>query len=148
MALEAKEIKRQAIRVDEELLFFGKNSNDIIVALYELSNIIKSEDSNLAKVISSYRDAYISNSGEITNKFKDLSSIMHTYADKTLGNEETIVSEVENIKAALADLSDDNVLSSRTSNLFQERTQVVNKYNGIDMGVPSVEPEISPDAFN
>ena len=94
MEITAKEIERQAGRVDEEVVNFYKSANAVINMLLEMTNIVKSDDSNLARTIDTYTTHYIKLQTTIKNNFGNLANIMHEYASRTLQNEETTAEEV------------------------------------------------------
>lgn len=87
MEITAKEIERQATRLDEEAAIFDASCNTIIKRLHSMEEIVKSDDSNLARRIGEYANAYIQLHGNLAKKFQNLAGIMHKYAADTLANE-------------------------------------------------------------
>ena len=102
--ISAIEIQRQRTRVLEEIENFIRSSNTIIKRLGSLSRTVMSEDSNLAKQINLYQEAYIRIQGSIETSFGNLAGVMHTYATQALQNEEQTQQEVTTLENSLNDL--------------------------------------------
>ena len=107
MEFTAKEIKRQATRIEEEVVHFDNSVNLIIRALSDMQNIVRSEDSNLAHTIELYQNSYEDIHGNIKREFKQLAQKMHSYADRTIANEENISEDVSNLNAAVNNVTEE-----------------------------------------
>jgi len=100
MEITAKEIERQATRVDEEVNNFYSSCNSVIKRLEEMESIVKSDDSYLSNKIGEYIQAYITLQSTVKNEFSNLAKTMHSYASNTLKNESSMQDEVQKITNA------------------------------------------------
>ena len=95
MKITAKEIERQATRVEEELEIFSRDYNEVVKAFMSMCRIVSSDDSNLSDVLNSYGNSYVSVHAYMNDQYRKLAQFMHEYAAQTIANEETTAAKVE-----------------------------------------------------
>ena len=126
MEITAKEIERQAGRVDEEVVNFDRSANVVIKMLMEMSNIVKSDDSNLSKTIDTYTNHFIRLQTNVKNNFGNLANIMHQYASRTLKNEELTSEEVSKASSNMEEINSNISSNSIAGNSNSEVTRINN----------------------
>lgn len=97
--INAKEIERQASRLEEQIEKFKVHASDVVSALNKITVILQStdEDSNLKNITDSYM-WYIQYSKEnLSEVIPQLASIMHSYAEKTISNETITAEKINDI---------------------------------------------------
>ena len=94
MEITAKEIERQAGRIDEQVERYYQALNRVILDLRDASNIVPPGDSDLGKKMRQCSDTFMNLQGVTKVKFQQLSSIMHKYASETIANEEQTSTDV------------------------------------------------------
>ncbi len=105
MEITAKEIERQAGRIDEQVERYYQALNRVILYLRNASMIVQSEDSNLSKTLRQYSDTCMNLQGVTKVKFQQLSSIMHKYASETIANEEQTSTDVSALDKTLEEVN-------------------------------------------
>jgi len=120
MNFDAKEIERQAGRIDDQLLIFSSKMKIVIDSLDQMSTITKSEDSALSTELNEYYETYLTLQSSLSTNFKMLSNTMHTYASKTIKNEESLTSDVvsantelETVNSMLNTVNDDWIINMK-----------------------------------
>ena len=95
--LEASEIERQAGALDaqKERCYNIYNAN--IKRLYDISKVVRSEDSNLASTVERYANSYIRIQANMKQSFTSLANKMREYARQTVQNETQTSEEVETL---------------------------------------------------
>ncbi len=120
MEITAKEIERQAgrleVQTDKAIRVYNMRINE----LYTIGTIVESEDSNLAATVRRFKDTYQNVSVQMDRKFKNLASVMHQYAANTIANENDTSSAVQSINANLSAI-EDSLASSNDEGLGSER---------------------------
>ena len=116
MEITAKEIERQASRIDEQAERYYNTLSRITNSLRISSDIVRStEDSDLSRKLQVAADQchYTKNSAK--KKFHELSAIMHKYASDTIANEErssenisTISNNIEELNSSISNIDTGN----------------------------------------
>ena len=104
MDTSAKEIKRQAGRVEEQLTKFLNSAYNVRGELENIVEVVISEDSQLARTITNTATTLDALESKMQANFDKLAQIMHKYADETLGNEEVTTDETAAINNELEDI--------------------------------------------
>lgn len=105
MDISAKEIDRQQGRVREQLTKFVSASGNISGEIAIASEIIKSEDSELAQTLNKTNDAINNLQSKMVSNFTKLADLMLQYSQKTIANEEQAIEDSSNINNELDELN-------------------------------------------
>ena len=103
--ISAKEINRQAGRLQEQVQKYEKCSYNVKGELDRMQRFVQSEDSNFAKVLGEYRNAYQALETQIRRQFTDISKIMAQYAEKTTQNEQEVSQYVTKLSRKINDIN-------------------------------------------
>ncbi len=106
MEITAKEIERQAGRLEEQTEKAITIYNSRAGKLHHIASIIESEDSKLASTIERFKETHENVANQMEQKFRNLAKIMHEYAAQTIANETDTSSEVESLNANLSAIED------------------------------------------
>lgn len=110
MNISAKEINRQQGRVREQLTKFVSASGNISGEIANASEIIKSEDSELAQTLDKTNEAINNLQSKMVSNFTKLANLMLQYSNNTIENEENAVADSTQINNDLEEI--DSVLDS------------------------------------
>lgn len=89
------EVKRQANRVLEQNTKFKNSSAKLFEELTAIAKEVKSEDSDLAKTIELYANAYNELKDKLTAKYTLLANKMNDWVAKTEANEENVTKMIK-----------------------------------------------------
>ena len=103
--INAKEIERQAGRLDTQNVIFTKKVRDVINNLDNIATTVKSEDSSLSIEINKLSQNYVILENKLSTNFKNLALIMHNYAKKSLSLDQTVTNEVKSTNTNLDNIS-------------------------------------------
>lgn len=104
MVITAKEIKRQAGRLNEQVEHLDSTVRTMNCELEGLANRIESEDSSLANSIIKLRNSLEKVNRKISKNFTEVASVMDKYAKETKENEEIIKSDLSKINNRLQEI--------------------------------------------
>ncbi|HJJ17595.1 MAG TPA: hypothetical protein OIM63_05910 [Bacilli bacterium] len=104
--LEASEIERQAGALDtqKERCYSIYNAN--IKRLYNISKIVRSEDSNLASTVERYANSYIRIQANMKQSFTSLANKMRDYVYQTVQNETQASDEIETLNTSINEIEE------------------------------------------
>ena len=105
MNITAKEIERQAGRVDVQVERLSSNISTMKAELRSVVNITKSEDSSLSRDAQQTIDTLVTLEKNIRKNFTKLAGIMHDYSNKTITNEGDMAVEVKQINSTMEDIA-------------------------------------------
>lgn len=112
LATSAKEIRRQSVRIKEQIDKFMRYDGKMHGDLQEISaRISPTEDSSLHQKLVQLSTIYNMFYTEIRDSYNELAAAMERYADRTIENEEQEQGQVEETGDALQDII--NMLSSK-----------------------------------
>ena len=105
MNITAREIERQAGRVEEQVEKLSDNITTMKAELRSVVNITKSEDSSLARDASQTIEVLTTLDRNIKKNFIKLARIMHDYSNKTITNEGDMAVEVKRINSSMEEIA-------------------------------------------
>ena len=104
--LEASEIERQAGALDAQKDRCCNIYDANIKRLYNISNVVKSEDSNLALIVKRYANAYLKIELKMDKSFTDLANKMRDYVNQTVQNETQASDEIEALNTSINEIEE------------------------------------------
>lgn len=117
--INANEIERQSKRVYEQTVNCSHRISQIIENLDDISNLVKSEDSNLSNEIIKLIQIYSTLDKKIYEKFRNVASIMDNYAKKSLHIDNVVTQEVKSSNSNLDTISSQlNSLNNDVPEIF------------------------------
>lgn len=99
----AKEIERQANRIQEQLVKYQDASKVVKIQLERLQNLTQSEDSQLGGKIQETHDLISTLEEKVVLNYTKLADIMKKWSTETIANEEQTASEVAATNTGISD---------------------------------------------
>ena len=103
--ISAKEINRQAGRLQNQLTKYTRYSFKIRTELDMMQRVVKSEDSSLARVLGNYINTFEVLEKQIRLQFSRTAELMNRYAKETIQNEEQIVKTISSLGNEMQDIA-------------------------------------------
>lgn len=106
MEISAKEIKRQADRLDIQTSKFYNCASVFTNALPEMKQIIESEDSNMAAALQELDNTYHEILKILRGRYDELVMVMNEYSEYTISNETDSSKKVQEINSDINSLNE------------------------------------------